>query len=71
MNPFMEITVPDASLKLIQAVGRLIRSEDDFGRVTILDKRVMTKRYGRQLLDALPPMQRIINQPAKTNVLSA
>lgn len=71
MNPFMEITVPDASLKLIQAVGRLIRSEEDHGRVTILDKRVLTKRYGRQLLDALPPMQRIIGQPAKANALTA
>ena len=71
MNPFMEITVPDASLKLIQAVGRLIRSEEDFGRVTLLDKRVLTKRYGQQLLDALPPMQRSINQPPKTHALTA
>ncbi len=71
MNPFMEITVPDASLKLIQAVGRLIRSEEDYGRVTLLDKRVLTKRYGRQLLDSLPPMQRIINQPAGTEAMTA
>ena len=62
-NPFMEITVPDASLKLIQAVGRLIRTEQDRGRVTILDRRLITKRYGKQLLDSLPPLRQIIGTP--------
>lgn len=62
MNPFMEITVPDASLKLVQAVGRLIRTEQDTGRVTILDKRLITKRYGSQLLDSLPPLKRCISE---------
>lgn len=58
-NPFMEITVPEASIKLIQAVGRLIRSESDYGRVTILDNRIATARYGKQLLACLPPFRRI------------
>ena len=58
-NPFMEVTVPEASLKLIQAVGRLIRTERDYGRVTILDNRVHTQRYGKQLLACLPPFKRI------------
>ncbi|MBO0216357.1 ATP-dependent DNA helicase DinG, partial [Vibrio sp. Vb2880] len=39
-NPFMQITVPDASKKLIQSVGRLLRKERDSGRVTILDRRL-------------------------------
>lgn len=59
-NPFMEITVPDASVKLVQAVGRLLRTEQDTGRVTILDRRIVTRRYGQLLLDALPPFRRII-----------
>lgn len=59
-NPFMEITVPDASIKLVQAVGRLLRTEQDTGRVTILDRRIVTRRYGQLLLDALPPFRRII-----------
>lgn len=58
-NPFMEITVPEASIKLIQATGRLIRSETDYGRVTILDNRIVTARYGKQLLACLPPFKRI------------
>ena len=58
-NPFIEITVPEASIKLIQAVGRLIRTEQDYGRVTILDNRVKTQRYGQHLLACLPPFKRI------------
>lgn len=58
-NPFMEITVPEASIKLVQAVGRLIRTESDYGRITILDNRILTARYGKQLLACLPPFKRI------------
>ena len=53
-NAFYEISVPDAALKLIQACGRLIRHENDHGMITMLDKRVVTQRYGRALLDSLP-----------------
>ncbi|MBZ2167910.1 ATP-dependent DNA helicase DinG [Marinobacter sp. F4216] len=60
-NPFMEITVPDASVKLVQAVGRLLRTEQDTGRVTILDRRIISRRYGQLLLDALPPFRRVID----------
>ncbi len=59
-NPFMQITVPDASKKLIQSVGRLLRKERDSGRVTILDRRLVTKRYGQALIDSLPPFKRKI-----------
>ena len=54
-NPFMEITIPDASLRLVQATGRLLRSEQDAGEIHILDKRLRTKRYGSQLINSLPP----------------
>ena len=53
-NPFMEIALPDASLRLIQACGRLIRTETDTGKITIFDNRLSTKFYGKQLLNALP-----------------
>ena len=56
-NAFMELTVPEASLKLLQACGRLLRSEQDEGRITLLDRRVVTKRYGRAILEALPRYQ--------------
>ncbi|SFH79102.1 ATP-dependent DNA helicase DinG [Modicisalibacter xianhensis] len=60
-NPFMRISVPDASVKLVQACGRLIRKEADCGRITLLDRRVLTRRYGRALLDSLPPFRREID----------
>lgn len=59
-NPFMEIAVPDAALKLVQASGRLLRSETDSGRITLLDRRIVSKQYGRAMLDSLPPFRREI-----------
>ena len=60
-NPFMEIAVPDASLRLIQACGRLLRTEEDRGTITLLDRRVVTQRYGKAILNALPPFRREIS----------
>lgn len=54
-NPFAEISVPEASMKLIQASGRLLRTENDAGTITILDERLLKKFYGRGILDSLPP----------------
>ncbi len=55
-SPFREVVVPEACVRLAQAVGRLIRSHTDRGTVTILDRRIVTRRYGRELLRSLPPM---------------
>ena len=52
-----ETRVPETSKKLIQATGRLLRNEKDTGTITLMDKRLVTKRYGQQLLDSLPPYQ--------------
>jgi ATP-dependent DNA helicase DinG len=59
-NPFFEISLPDASLRLVQACGRLIRHEADHGRITLLDRRIVTARYGKRLLDALPAYRRVM-----------
>ncbi len=61
-NAFMEISVPDAALRLVQASGRLLRTEQDGGRVTLMDRRILTRRYGRAILDSLPPYRRELNQ---------
>ena len=53
-DPFMESSVPDAAQKLVQASGRLLRTEADEGRVTLLDTRLLSRRYGRSILDSLP-----------------
>jgi ATP-dependent DNA helicase DinG len=59
--PFIDYQVPQAVLKLKQGFGRLIRSRSDTGLVVILDPRVLTKRYGRCFLEALPPCRRFID----------
>jgi ATP-dependent DNA helicase DinG len=56
-NAFRDYQLPEAALALKQGVGRLIRSEDDFGAVVICDPRLMARSYGRAFLDALPPMR--------------
>lgn len=61
-NAFMEITVPDASLKLIQACGRLLRTETDTGKISLLDRRILTKRYGKAILNSLPPFTQIVHK---------
>jgi ATP-dependent DNA helicase DinG len=41
---------------LKQGVGRLIRSEEDYGAVVICDPRIVGKNYGRVFVGCLPPM---------------
>ncbi len=53
-NPFMEYSVPEAIMKLKQGFGRLIRSSEDRGVVTILDGRLIRKRYGTVFIESLP-----------------
>jgi ATP-dependent DNA helicase DinG len=56
--------VPEATRLLTQYFGRLIRNETDRGRIVLLDRRVVTKRYGSGMLKALPPFQRVIERSA-------
>ncbi|SEI37834.1 ATP-dependent DNA helicase DinG [Allopseudospirillum japonicum] len=57
-NPFQYVNLPEASIRLVQACGRLIRTEKDQGIVSILDRRLLSKTYGRALLEALPKFRR-------------
>ncbi len=54
-NAFYEYQIPEAVILLKQGFGRLIRSSSDRGILALLDKRVITKSYGRTFLDSLPP----------------
>jgi len=55
LNSFWQLMLPRAALKLKQGFGRLIRRNTDRGAVVILDKRILTKSYGRTFLSSLPP----------------
>jgi ATP-dependent DNA helicase DinG len=56
-SPFMEYQVPSAALLLKQGLGRLIRSTKDRGLLAALDRRLVTKSYGRVFLKSLPPFK--------------
>jgi ATP-dependent DNA helicase DinG len=54
-SSFSEYSVPSAVITLKQGVGRLIRSTTDRGVIALLDPRLLTKSYGRQFIESLPP----------------
>ncbi len=55
---FNGYVLPQATLRLKQGIGRLIRTKDDRGVMAILDARLYTKYYGSRVVAALPPARR-------------
>jgi len=55
-DPFAEVSVPKAGVKLAQWAGRAVRTVNDRAVITICDTRLRTARYGRRLLQGLPRM---------------
>ncbi len=53
-NPFMDFQIPESIIKFKQGIGRLIRSKEDKGVITILDARLYKKQYGRLFIEAIP-----------------
>jgi ATP-dependent DNA helicase DinG len=68
-NAFWELALPDAIIRLRQGFGRLMRRQDDYGAVLILDSRIVRKRYGGFFLGSLPQSRTVIS--SKTGVLQA
>jgi len=63
-NAFMQYSVPQAVIKFRQGFGRLIRRRTDRGVVLLLDRRLLTKQYGRVFLNSLPAM-RVVRGPKR------
>ncbi|MEJ2044225.1 MAG: ATP-dependent DNA helicase DinG [Reinekea sp.] len=57
MNPFQIVTLPAATIRMVQACGRLIRHETDSGTIWIMDRRLVERRYGRTIINSLPKYQ--------------
>jgi len=64
-NPFGELSLPDAVVRMRQGFGRLMRRHDDFGVVLVLDPRIVTKSYGSVFLDSLPDARRVLAPAAE------
>ncbi|MTD38048.1 DNA polymerase III subunit epsilon [Erwinia sp. CPCC 100877] len=54
LQPFTQEALPKAALRLRQALGRLIRGDNDRGVLLVLDRRLVTAKYGKRLVKALP-----------------
>lgn len=52
---FGTVWLPSAAVSLQQALGRLIRSDDDRGVMAVLDRRLADAAYGQTLRASLPP----------------
>lgn len=59
-DPFRDMSIPQAVLKLRQGFGRLIRSRTDRGAVLILDSRMVTKSYGKRFRKSLPQEAQLV-----------
>ena len=70
-NAFYDYQIPEAIILLKQGFGRLIRSRNDRGILALLDKRILTKRYGGAFLRSLPPVPLIHDWRQLSNFLRA
>ena len=53
-NAFLKYQVPEATMKLRQGFGRLIRNANDLGICIIMDTRLYQRQYGEIILCSLP-----------------
>ena len=62
-SPFNDYFLPEAAVALKQGAGRLIRRETDQGVLVVCDVRLTSMGYGKRLIRALPPMERLASEP--------
>lgn len=53
-HSFYQLSLPQAVIRFKQGFGRLIRTARDRGCIIIMDKRLITRRYGKTFLNSLP-----------------
>ncbi len=64
-NPFYELSLPDAIVRLRQGFGRLMRRQEDRGAVLILDSRLVRRPYGARFLESLPSCRMAVGSSAE------
>jgi len=62
LDPFLDLALPKAVLRLRQGVGRLIRTERDRGAIILTDRRILGKGYGRSFAEALPARLEVFDE---------
>ncbi|MDR4934014.1 helicase C-terminal domain-containing protein [Companilactobacillus paralimentarius] len=66
LNVFKVDSLPNAILQLRQGLGRLVRTPNDRGVILLLDNRILTKSYGKTILDSLPKGLPVVNEDMDT-----
>ena len=61
-EPFIDYAVPQAVLRFKQGFGRLIRSAEDRGACVVLDRRVVSRRYGDLFVTSLPECEFLVGE---------
>ena len=70
-DPFYDYALPEAILRFRQGFGRLIRTQSDRGVVVILDKRIISKRYGQYFIDSIPECTKVVGSLEKLPIETA
>ncbi|WP_407047432.1 bifunctional DnaQ family exonuclease/ATP-dependent helicase [Streptococcus suis] len=68
-NPFYDYSLPMMMIKLKQAIGRTNRHDKQDSLVLVLDPRVHTKRYGRQILSFFEKDYQVL-QPSESEMVA-
>ena len=68
-NPFMRNQLPKATILMKQVAGRLMRDFDDWGVFAACDPRLISRGYGKSILNSLPPMHRTKDQKTACDFL--
>ena len=58
-SSFAELSLPGAIIAFRQGFGRLMRRNTDRGIITVLDRRLLAKSYGRLFLASLPETRQL------------
>ena len=69
-SAFNDYFLPEAAVALKQGAGRLIRRETDQGVLVVCDTRLSAMGYGKRLMKALPPMERLQSESALNDRLN-
>ena len=70
-SAFTDYFLPEAAVALKQGAGRLIRRETDQGVLVVCDSRLVSMGYGRRLVRALPPMEKLASEQALMDRLAS
>jgi ATP-dependent DNA helicase DinG len=60
-DAFNEYSLPEAILMFRQGFGRLMRRKEDWGIISVLDPRLLTRWYGKKFLNSIPKV-RIVSE---------